>query len=330
LRVRADSFVVKTDVHYPTDSNLLYDAVRKTIERSAKACKKAGLSIFRQSKHNLKKVKEAHRKLTKMHHSTSRNPKKREAQLERIKAATESYLKICGAYVDRARALLVMIKSLPDTVLLVYQMEIEHFIIHAERQMDQLRRRVIEGEKIPHEEKVFSIFEEHTEWISKGKAGVPQELGVRVALVEDQYKFILHHQVMYGQTDEKVTVELIQESQKRFGKCKSASFDKGFYSPDVLKEVQKEVALAVLPKKGRLNKEEKERESDPEFRMQRKRHSGIESAIHALHHNGLDRCPDHGKKGFSRYVALAVVTRNLLTMGSILFEQKRGKRKKAA
>ena len=55
---------------------------------------------------------------------------------------------------------------------------IECFITHAERQIDQIHRRVILGEKIPHGEKVFSIFEEHTEWISKGKAGVPVELEV--------------------------------------------------------------------------------------------------------------------------------------------------------
>jgi transposase, IS5 family len=331
LRVRADSFVVKTDVHYPTDSNLLYDAVRKIIQLSAKACKKAGLSVFRQSKYNLKKVKETHRKLTKIHHSTSRNPKKREAKREEIKAVTETYLKLCEGYVERAKELVEMLDALSmGTLMVVVRMEIAHFIGHAERQIDQLRRRVIDGENIPHEEKVFSIFEEHTEWISKGKAGVPQELGVRVALVEDQYKFILHHQVMYRKTDEKITVELIKASKKRFGNLKSASFDKGFYAPEVLKDLQKEVALAVLPKRGRLNKEERERESDPEFRAQRNRHAGIESAIHALHHNGLDRCPDHGKKGFSRYVALAVVARNLLTLGSILFEQKRLKLKKAA
>ncbi len=54
-------------------------------------------------------------------------------------------------------------------------MEIERYLSHADRQIDQIRRRVVEGEKIPHNEKVFSIFEEHTEWISKGKAGVSDE-----------------------------------------------------------------------------------------------------------------------------------------------------------
>ena len=74
--------------------------------------------------------------------------------------------------------------------------ELEVYIAHAERQIDQIRRRVIYGETIPHEEKVFSIFEPHTEWIGKGKAGVPVELGLRVCVLEDQHRFILHHQVM--------------------------------------------------------------------------------------------------------------------------------------
>ena len=66
------------------------------------------------------------------------------------------------------------------------------------RQIDQIERRVLKGEVIPHEEKVSSIFEEHSEWISKGKAGVPVELGVRVCVLEDQYQFILHHRIMWS------------------------------------------------------------------------------------------------------------------------------------
>ena len=64
-------------------------------------------------------------------------------------------------------------------------------IPHGIRQMDQIKRRMIDGESIPHSEKVFSLHQPHTEWISKGKAGVPVELGLRVAIIEDQYGFIL-------------------------------------------------------------------------------------------------------------------------------------------
>ena len=94
--------------------------------------------------------------------------------------------------------------------------EVEKYIAHAERQIDHISRRVIKGETIPHHEKVFSIFEEHTEWISKGKAGVLQELGLKVCVVKDQFGFILHHRVMQKETDDQVAVPNIEETKDRF------------------------------------------------------------------------------------------------------------------
>ena len=102
---------------------------------------------------------------------------------------------------------------------------------HATRQIDQIGRRVILGEAIPHGEKVFSLFEPHTEWISKGKAGVPVELGVKVCIVEDQHQLIVHHQVMQNQTDDQVTLEMVAQARQRFPRLNACSFDKGFHSP---------------------------------------------------------------------------------------------------
>ena len=97
--------------------------------------------------------------------------------------------------------------------MVVIVFEIENYIRHAERQIDQVRRRVLAGEKIPHEEKVFSIFEPHTEWISKGKAGVPQELGLKVCIVEDQYGFVLKHRVMRNSHDKEMAVPIITDDE---------------------------------------------------------------------------------------------------------------------
>lgn len=94
----------------------------------------------------------------------------------------------------------------PVTVMLL--LELERFTAHARRQIDQTDRRVLQGERIPHEEKRFSLFEPHTEWISKGKAGVQVELGLRVCVMEDSARFILHHQVMEKTTDDKVAVSI--------------------------------------------------------------------------------------------------------------------------
>jgi hypothetical protein len=211
---------------------------------------------------------------------------------------------------------------------------LDDYLKHADRQAGQIRRRVLEGEAIPHAEKVFSIFEPHTEWISKGKAGVPVELGLKVCVVEDQHGFILHHRVMEKTTDDQVAVPVAKQTKERFPSLSAISFDKGFHSPANQAGLKEIVAQAVLPRKGKLSEAAKAIESDPAFFRLRRQHAAVESAINALEVHGLDRCPDHGIGGFKRYVALAVLARNIQRLGVVLKEQeakrRRGPYKKAA
>lgn len=199
--------------------------------------------------------------------------------------------------------------------------ELDDYLGHAVRQIDQIDRRVLQGEAIPHSEKVFSIFEPHTEWISKGKAGVPVELGLRVAILEDQHRFILHHQVMVKQTDDQVAVPMVTDAQTRFPALRVVSFDKGFHSQPNRQALEAKLDLVAMAKKGRLSATDKAREQATEFIAARRQHSAVESAINGLEQFGLDRCPDHGLTGFKRYVALAVLARNLHRLGAILREQ---------
>ena len=333
LAIRCDSFVVETDVHYPTDTNLLLDAVRKAIETCAQLCKEEGLSDWRQSAYNLRCVKNAYRRAQQLNRSKSNDAAKRKARQAEIEQAHRDYLALAEQFLARARdtrAVLHIGYSLPEVVLA----ELDAYIADGERQIDQIRRRVLNGERIPHAEKVFSIFERHTEWINKGKAGVPVELGLRVAVSEDQHGFILHHRVMEKTTDEKIAVALVEETKARFPAIESASMDKGFHSPANQVRLAEVLELPVVPKKGKRSAAEAERESDPEFIRLRRRHSGVESAINALEVHGLDICRDHGIDGFKRYVALAVVGRNLHRLGAILIDQDaerdRRRRKRAA
>jgi hypothetical protein len=185
-------------------------------------------------------------------------------------------------------------------------------------------------EVIPHEEKVFSIFEPHTEWISKGKAGVPQELGLKVCIVEDQHQFVLHHRVMVKESDEQVAVAMIDECIERFGPIGSASFDKGFHSRANQQDLAERVEQVVLPKKGKLSAVEQQRENADSFVQAKYQHSAVESAINALEQTGLDRCPDKGRAGFNRYVALAVLARNLKRLGTVVRDQEIERRKRRA
>jgi len=81
----------------------------------------------------------------------------------------------------------------------------------------------------------------------------------------------------------------------------------------------------VMPKKGKLSRKDEREEHSEEFVRMRRQHSAVESAINALENHGLDRCPDHGIYGFKRYVALAVLARNLQRLGHIV-QQKELKR----
>jgi hypothetical protein len=307
-------------VHYPTDLNLLLDAVRKAIETCAQLCKDEGLSDWRQSKYNIRQLKKLYRRLQSLKRSTAKDSDKRAARQAQIEQACRHYVALAGQLLTRARdtrATLHIGHDLPAARLA----DLDQYIAYGELLIDQVRRRILYGERIAHEEKIFSIFEPHTEWINKGKAGVPVELGLRVAICEDQHGFILYHQVMEKSTDDQIAIPLIQATCDRFPEVASASMDKGFHSPANQQGLAEIIPFPVVPKKGKCTAAESERESDPAFIRLRRRHSAVESAINALEAHGLDICRDHGIGGFTRYVALAVVGRNLHHLGAILLAQ---------
>ena len=325
LRGRCDSFVVETHVHYPTDINLLLDAMRKTITLTAQWCEELGLSEWRQWAYNVRQVKQAMRTAQNKKRSKAKSPEQVEKNQALIVQAHQAYLNVAQGYLEKAGRTLAGItqSGLGDAIDLVRKMEIEGFMAHAVRQIDQIERRVIKGEVIAHADKVFSIFQPHTEWINKGKAGVPVELGVKVCIVQDQHQFILHHQVMQHQTDDQVTVEMVTQARQRFPKLNVCSFDKGFHSKDNQIALKEQLDLVVLPRKGKLSKEARQEEQAQEFVKARRAHSAVESAINGLEVHGLDVCPDHGIEGFKRYVALAVLTQNIHRIGAILWSQDR-------
>ena len=331
LKGRCDSFVVETDVHFPTDINLLSDAIRKVMTLISRLCGKLDLKGWRNSADNIKKVKKLFDKVRKLKHSNSNDATMVAGKEEKIKEAHLAYISLVESYLVRAELSIEEIKDMGSFGMeyLIKISEIERYMDHAYRQVDQIRRRVINGESIPHKEKVFSIFEEYTEWISKGKAGVPQELGLKVCIMEDQYGFILHHLVMEGETDDKVAVAMVAETKSKYANLGSCSFDKGFYSPENQKRLREFLEFSILPKKGKLSQSDKLIEYSEEFVAGKKKHSGVESAINGLENHGLDRCLDNGICGFKRYVSFAVLAKNIEKLGTIVRNQelKRLKRK---
>ena len=200
--------------------------------------------------------------------------------------------------------------------------------------MDQVERRLLKGETIAHDEKVFSIFEEHTRWVSKGKAGCAVELGVPVCVVEDQYQFILHHKILWEGSDTDIAVSVIKETQALHPDLRVCSFDRGFHSPGNRGQLDAMLDLNALPRKGRLSVADREREQAQAFAEARRQHPAVESAINNLEHRGLDRVRSHGADGFAHTVALSILAANLHRIGLLvrrrMREAERRRRRRAA
>ena len=331
LRGKCDSFVVETNVHYPTDINLLYDAVRKSVELTVHLCTANGIAGWRQADSSLKKLRGRLHHCEKLKRSTSKKSEKQVKKELEIKAAHSDYLTRSLELLKRVEssAALALMQSQDSLTTAAQAAAIERFVTDARHQVDLVERRVLKGEVIPHEEKVFSIFEKHTEWICKGKAGTPQELGLRVGVIEDQYGFILTHLVMEKTVDSEAAETLVAEAKKRFPDLQSCSFDQGFWSPENLARLQAVIPVPALLKKGRLSRADRERQESAEFLQARQGHQAVESGINALENHGLDRCPDHGLKGFKRYVALAVLGRNIQKLGAELRQQECARQKRS-
>lgn len=322
-----DSFVVETDVHFPTDINVLWDATRKVVTLSARESDIHDLPGWRQNEYIIRKIKRLYRLIQKLKRSTSKNENKKAKREQEIIDAHQEYIDFIAPFIERAKTTIedLIDRESPNNKTI---QKIRTFIQDAELLISQIKRRVIQGESIAHDEKIFSIFEPHTQWISKGKAGVPQELGLMVCVLKDQHGFILHHRVMEQGKDVDVAVPMIEAAQMKFPSLRSCSFDKGFYSPDNKKKLAKLLDKVILPKKGKLSRADKAIEHSPEFIHARYQHSAVESSINALENHGLDRCPDHGIDGFKRYVGLSILARNLQILGHILQQQRLSEQKR--
>lgn len=157
---------------------------------------------------------------------------------------------------------------------------------------------------------------------------MPVELGLRVAVMEDEFGFILNYKVMQNQTDDQIAVSIVQQTKEKYPDFSSCSFDKGFHSPSNQTELKKILNAVGLPKKGKLSKKDAEYQQSEQYKAARSKHSAVESAINALEVHGLDRCPDKGMHGFERYVGLAVLARNIQIIGTILIKREQRKLKK--
>jgi transposase, IS5 family len=323
--VRGDTFVVETNIHYPTESTLIEDGLGKVLALAAALAKAHGLPGWRQHEHLLKNVEGIVRDISRASRAKSKGANRLQPGYRRLLTLAEELL-------QRARDLLLTLRfrargdgidwlgeGLPGS-----REELWHYVQLTEKVCDTARRRVLLGEVVPNEEKIFSIFEPHTELIKRGKQPDPIQYGHNVLVIEDAVGFICHYEVVAnGVLDQDVLVPAMTKLQERVGgKIQRASFDRAFHTTENQEKLAALVDHPCIPMKGQERGRHQQEEASVEFRKARQSHPGIESAIGALQSgNGQERCRDKSKLGYERYVALGMLGRNLQVLGKLLLAQ---------
>jgi len=283
------------------------------------------LTGWRKIKHIRKTIKSTFRATSHQVFKGKKEQQKKQSVKQYIQQARQLVLR-CEHVINSCS---VMAESTATTVALL--VSLEHYKNYALKFIDLTERRLIKDEVIPAGEKIYSIFEPHTEWISKGKLNKKVELGHLLLITTDQHQFIVDYKIMENEKDPVQIKSLTCRIQQNFTgrKIYSQSFDKGFYSKDNLQTLQQaNIEQVILPKKGKLNREEKQRESTKQFKQLRYAHSAVESNINMLEHHGLNRCADKGLHGYKRYVGLSVLAYNLHILGNCLIGQENQKEEK--
>jgi IS5 family transposase len=201
--------------------------------------------------------------------------------------------------------------------------EIEHHCGLGERVIDQARRRVLQGEQVPNAEKIYSIFEPHTDLIMRGKVRTPVEFGRTVFLAESAQGLITQYEVLNGNPSDENHVEpSLSRHKGTFGSApRLYGSDRGFFSEKNLAACERSgVAVICIPQRGGKKTAEREAyEKSREFKKGQRFRAGIEGRISVLFRGrGMKRCLAEGRERFELFVGAAVFVNNLLIIASLL------------
>jgi len=321
VRAKVDSYVLETNVHFPTDVNLLWDAQRKILDLLGPLAQKHGLNGWRKAKNWRRKLKNQMIGLGRLFSAGGPNKEQRK------RAAAVAYVQASYQFEEKVFATWRALPAPQNMGEFMARAQIEYFHEMMIKQLDLVERRLLKGETIAHEEKIFSLFEPHTQWIKKGKLFPPVELGHKVLIATDQHELILDFRMMEQLNDAEEVVPMADRLLGRFGRLQSLSFDKGFSREADRQLLELYIPEVIMPKRSKRNVQEQEREKSRRFQALRRKHNAIESEINCLEHHGLNRCLDKGLDGYKRYLGFGVLAYNLHKIGQQLLERQRGQKR---
>jgi len=318
-RLRLDTTAVETNIHWPTDSSLLWDTYR-TLAGYIERIREIDPGIVGDRRLLIKKVKKLEQKIGRKaskHSSTSTTLEPLYIQLIHLVD------NICAWSGDIAAALAGNLVGHRYSVLDQATMEfllqqMLHYRALGEQVLDQARRRIIDKEQVPNKEKIFSIFEPHTELLKRGKAANPIEFGHMIQIGQVDGKFITEYEVFETKPVEYKLIQPALEHHKTlFGDYpETIAADKGYYeNMKQIEDLGKKIEVVGIAKKGKRTEEQTRRETDRAFRHAQRFRAGVEGTISFLKRVlGLFRCYNKGWEHYVATVGATILAHNLLLL----------------
>jgi IS5 family transposase len=324
-RMRVDTTVVETNIHYPTDSSLLGDGVRvltRTMKKITKIAGKAGAKLRDRSRGVKLRVLDIAR---------AARSKAKQSQ-EKLKRAYSQLLNSTSRVVGQAKRFSTEVAMgvkrstdvLQQLALENLRCQIDAMVPLIRQVMKQTRARILRGDTRA-DGKILSLFEPATEVIRKGKAGKPNEFGKMVKLQEAENQIVTGYEV-YAQrpNDVDLLIGAIETHQARLGRTpRLVAADAAFYSAKNEAEAKaKGVKRVCIPNRSTKSPERKREQKKRWFRNGQKWRTGCEGRISVIkRRHGLSRCRYKGDAGMKRWVGLGVIADNVINIGHAMEKQ---------
>jgi transposase, IS5 family len=324
-RMRVDTTVVETNIHYPTDSSLLGDGVR-VLTRTMKKITKITGAIGAKLRDRSRSVKLRVLEIARAARTKGQPNRERLAQAyQRLLAATG---RVVGQAKRFAKEIGAGVKQAPNfrrqLLLEGLRRQLETMVPRVQQVMRQTKARVFAGDT--HAEgKIVSLFEPTTEVIRKGKAGKPTEFGKMVKLQEAENQIVVAYEV-YDQrpSDSDILIVAVETHQAILGRTPHlVAADAGFYSAKNETAVKaKGVKRVCIPNRSTKSLERKREQKKRWFRNGQKWRTGSEGRISVIkRRHGLSRSRYRGDAGMKRWVGLGVIADNLVNISRAMAKQ---------
>jgi IS5 family transposase len=330
-KLRVDTTVVETDIHHPTDNTLLWDSVRviTRLVRQLDALLPAGVGPFTN------RTRRARRRMQEIQRMTAKARHRHQVRTYR------DLIRVAEHVVHDARGVVERVHEVRDVdittqvVIEALRREIARHCELGDRVISQARRRVLQGEQVPNEEKLYSIFETHTDLIKRGKVLKPIEFGHKVFLAESANGLITQYRVLTGNPADQIHVTpSLERHTKGFGQVPDLySSDRGFFNEANIAACQTAgVKVTCIPQSGGKRSADREAfEKSPAFKNGQRFRAGIEGRISVLFRGrGMKRALVEGRERFELLVGAAVLANNLMAIAARLGRKQARRRRPAA